>query len=367
VKWRTGGATGGLLLLVLFACGKFAGDDAVAANDAGANDGAPGEGGLGDGGADARPSGGSRLYVFGGGGSADGGSEVVYSAPILDAALGDFQAEPATLNSARVFASSTSIDGTLVSLGGVHPGGTPSDELETLRQGDAVWSKRPIGFFGAFYAIAAGNHRVFVFGGRTTDNAYDARLHVGDFTSSPPVWSTVPFAGTGRARAAAAFQGDTFYVAGGIRLPADGGGDPMAEVSSGRFSGSTLDGGALGPAPPLQKGRQDHQLVVLAQHLYALGGFDGNNGALASVEVSSLAADGTLGFWSSGADMPEALGDFCAVATADAIFVVGGFTHHDGVGPVADAWVGRYVSGDLSWSRTTSLPVPLGGLGCAIR
>jgi hypothetical protein len=370
VKRGTKAKIAGVLLLNLFACASFGGADAVAPTDGGP----PTEGGSGDsaddGGGDAQPAGGSRLYVFGGGSSLDGGSEVVYSAPIGAAGLGAFQTEPATLKSARVFASSTSIDGTLVSLGGRHADGTFSDQLELFPPSASSWSTRSIGFFGAFYAIAAGNHRVFVFGGLTSDNAYDARLHVGDFTGGTPVWQHYLSVAKGRARAAAAFQGDTLYVAGGIVLPAtlDGGPDPMNTVETGRFSGSSLEASALAPtAQSLLEGRQDHQLVVVAGHLFALGGFDGNNAALGSVEVSTLLPDGSPGAWASAANMPKAIGDFCAVATADAVFVVGGFTKPDGVGPVAEVYVGRYASGDLSWSPTTPLPVPLGGLGCAIR
>jgi hypothetical protein len=98
--------------------------------------------------------------------------------------------------------------------------------------------------------------------------------------------------------------------------------------------------------------------IVVAGHLFLIGGNDGN-GARTAVLAAPLNGDGTIGSWVAQPSLPRAVQSAAVVTDgASHIWVVGG---DDGTSVLSDVYVGSVdMVGSLGgWTATASLPVPV--------
>lgn len=100
------------------------------------------------------------------------------------------------------------------------------------------------------------------------------------------------------------------------------------------------------------------QVVITKNRVYLLGGISGSN-SVATVYTAPINADGTLGTWVTGTDLPAALYGSQAVVTKNRVYLLGGGTYSGGItantysAPInSDGTLGAWVAG-------TALPAAL--------
>jgi N-acetylneuraminic acid mutarotase len=118
-------------------------------------------------------------------------------------------------------------------------------------------------------------------------------------------------------------------------------------------------------AAPMPTARNLHAVAADAHHLYALGGFAGNNDPpLTTLEIYDIAAN----TWKAGAPMPTARGSLCAVMGPDGrVYAIGGGNdgYPDG-NYVEFAAVEAYSPSTDHWTTVAPLPIARDRLACAV-
>ena len=136
-------------------------------------------------------------------------------------------------------------------------------------------------------------------GARTMDmNTDDGWVSMLQEDGSLGTWRPVTALGVRTSSAAGAATATQLYISGGY----------ATERYSYVRSAPTQADGTLGPwlpRAPLITGRVGHAMVHTRGHLYVIGGEDETNAPLASVEVTDIAADGTLAPWRETTPLPE--------------------------------------------------------------
>lgn len=114
-------------------------------------------------------------------------------------------------------------------------------------------------------------------------------------------------------------------------------------------------------APPLPESYTGHSVVTSGGFLYSAGGLGGINGGAVATKVyySPVGADGSLGAWREGPDLPEPVFFHAGASAAGALYLLGGFHYTDQLAvsnvvyysrPGADGRPGP-------WQTTSPLPV----------
>ena len=136
----------------------------------------------------------------------------------------------------------------------------------------------------------------------------------------------------------------TIYAVGG-----DGGSVSLSDVARANVAAD----GSIGPwlvSPSLPEPRRGHSVVVESGVLYALGGEASDGFAVrSSVFAAPIAADGSLGAWTSVIQLPRADYEFGLATSNGRLYVTGGYTGND-VAMVAPA--------GQAFSATSPLPAP---------
>lgn len=101
-------------------------------------------------------------------------------------------------------------------------------------------------------------------------------------------------------------------------------------------------------------------VVALLGKIYAIGGHDGANDALAAVEVY----DPKENSWSKAPDLPEPRFASAAVSLNNKLYVIGGFAGTRPLEPKADVF--EFDPAVQQWTRKASLPTPRGTLAAAV-
>jgi N-acetylneuraminic acid mutarotase len=124
---------------------------------------------------------------------------------------------------------------------------------------------------------------------------------VGDIAADGSItWNTLPALPFATSSAAGLVTASTIYVNGGFSSAAYTEGARASIAASGGVS-SWL------PLPKTNVGRAAHLMLAARGHLYVIGGLDGNSVQIASVEVSDIAADGSLSPWRTTTPLPTAI------------------------------------------------------------
>lgn len=168
---------------------------------------------------------------------------------------------------------------------------------------------------------------IYALGGYNGAFLKDAERSSIDTNGMPGPWQReVNEASIDRYIHAAAIQGDHIYLLGGhMRNP--------NQPSYGDVEHTTIQAdGRLVPwriAPhPLRTPRLVADAVAVSNHLYILGGHTGAE-RLASVEVSPLAADGSLGPWRNTTALPSPRSATAVTTDGQHIYVLGGGSEDD--------------------------------------
>jgi hypothetical protein len=184
----------------------------------------------------------------------------------------------------------------------VVPSGAASGPL-TVESGGAVTN--PLPFRRTSYALGLGTFR------RSYDQVHYARL--------------MPTLVEERERPVAAVLGRWLYVMGGR------GAAPHASIERALINADATLGPFRSVGVSLTTARDGAQGVRLGDRFYVLGG--GNSVDLASVEVATIAADGTLGsFADAGVSLVRPRFGACAVVIGPWLYVLGG----TGPGPIVE-------------------------------
>ena len=96
------------------------------------------------------------------------------------------------------------------------------------------------------------------------------------------------------------------------------------------------------------------QAIVTNNRVYLLGGST-SSGAVSTVYTAPINSDGTLGTWTTGTSLPEAMYASQAIVTNNRVYLLGGFTGSAAVSTVYTAPINS--DGTLgTWTTGTSLP-----------
>lgn len=101
-------------------------------------------------------------------------------------------------------------------------------------------------------------------------------------------------------------------------------------------------------------------VVTLLGKIYAIGGHDGANDALAAVEIY----DPKENSWSKAPDLPEPRFASAAVSLNNKLYVVGGFAGTRPLEPKADVF--EFDPATQKWTKKAPLPTPRGTLAAAV-
>ena len=225
---------------------------------------------------------------------------------------------------------------------------------------DQLTRARPTSDLGAFAAVNAlpsgrsqhcsvvSNGFLYVLGGDGSAGA----LTTVDFApitgATLGAWAATTPLPTARSQHACVAYDGFIYVLGGQ------GSALLDEVLVARI-GSTGALGAWVSTTALPSARRGHSAVALHGRLFALGGTTAGAGLLASVDVATFNADGTIGAWSAANPFINARTGHASVGFKDFIYVTGGTT---AVGDSAQVQVVRVgPNGALgTWRTVTGLP-----------
>ena len=120
-------------------------------------------------------------------------------------------------------------------------------------------------------------------------------------------------------------------------------------------SGDTLDTWAT--APSLPNALAYSQAVVTKSRVYLLGGiYDGD--FTSDVYTAPVSLDGTLGTWTTGPSLPNALSDAQVIVTKSRVYLLGGYNDSGVTKAVLTAPIN--LDGTLgTWTTASPLPKPL--------
>lgn len=108
----------------------------------------------------------------------------------------------------------------------------------------------------------------------------------------------------------------------------------------------------------LPNGLSDSQVVVTKNRVYLLGGWNGSS-YLSTVITASINGDGTLGTWTTGTSLPITLAAHQAIVTKNRVYLIGGYNGTNYVNTTYYAPINA--DGTLgAWSTGPNLPVNLG-------
>lgn len=267
---------------------------------------------------------GDYIYVLGG---TSGGqrSDVQYAEVGADGTIAEWKTTTSMLGNRDSF-SAAAYGGYLYSVGG-SPGGVSVDTVHVA----------PIGSDGALggwtstnaLPVRRYNHEVF---------AHDGYLYVvggilGE--SSDPItevlyapilaggavgtWNATTSLLDTRAAFGLAVSGGYVYVSGGNSVA---GGAPLDSV---HYAPILAEGGlgTWSETSPLDIARKNHTLAAIGDSLFAIAGYDGSN-VIASVEMATRNADGSLGAWTSVDVLPGAREGHASVVVDGRVYVLGG-------------------------------------------
>lgn len=101
--------------------------------------------------------------------------------------------------------------------------------------------------------------------------------------------------------------------------------------------------------------RRSAQVLVTKSRVYLIGGILSNGAATSSVVSAPINTDGTLGSWTSGTSLPANRFGVCVVTTKNMVHVIGG---HSGVGMVRTVYTAPInADGTLgAWTTGTNIP-----------
>jgi N-acetylneuraminic acid mutarotase len=110
--------------------------------------------------------------------------------------------------------------------------------------------------------------------------------------------------------------------------------------------------GTWAEAAPMLLYRSEHGAAVLGGKIYVVGGFSGNSNIFVKVANEVEVYDPSANRWSSAPPLPDALHHLGMTATADALYVTGGYMPSGEA--VATTWV--YSTSDDEWRRAANMP-----------
>jgi len=96
------------------------------------------------------------------------------------------------------------------------------------------------------------------------------------------------------------------------------------------------------------------QAIVTKNRVYLLGGYNGTT-SVSTIYTAPINSDGTLGVWTTGTSLPNALAYSQAIVTKNRVYLLGGF---DGTSPISTVYTAPInTDGTLgAWTTDTSLP-----------
>jgi len=297
---------------------------------------------------------GGRLYVMGGiTGTSTILSDVQYSTINPDGTLGNW-ATTTALPTARYQHGVQVSKGQIYSIASY--GGANYVDFAQLNGDGSLGSWISTTAFStarAGFRTAVLNDFLYVFGGEKASGGFDdvqvAQIN-GDGTVG--AWSATTSFPTGRCGHSSVVHNGHLYIIGGGQN-----GNCTAHVLDVQFAPINANGtvGEWKETTGLSPARTTHSLAVAKEHVYVMGGHDGSN-YLADVDYANIRADGTLGNWSQGSDLPTVVNGLTSFATTDSVCKIGGHTvGSDLVGDVRCSDVNA--DGSMgSWVATTDLP-----------
>ena len=128
-------------------------------------------------------------------------------------------------------------------------------------------------------------------------------------------------------------------------------------ISSTVYTAPVLPDGTLGSwttGSPLPDAVYYSQTVVTRSRVYLLGGYI-NSSESSTVYTAPILSDGTLGSWTTGAPLPDAVTYSQTAVTRNRVYLLGGY---DGSGPLSTVYTAPILpDGTLgSWTTGASLP-----------
>ncbi len=177
------------------------------------------------------------------------------------------------------------------------------------------------------YAYVVGGHDDTTY---YTDTAYaplDSNGSIGGWLTGGDMVATIGARTVSSSIGVFAYGGNLYTVAG---FTAAGGFDEFTDTT--QFSrlanggGGSAAGWTSDSTGTISTARTESQTVAYNGYLYTLGGRDGSNSSLSSVEYAPLNADGTVGSWSTTSSFADGRVVFAAAAMNDYMYILGGRT-----------------------------------------
>lgn len=214
-----------------------------------------------------------------------------------------------------------------------------------------------------FHASVAVNGRVYVIGGSTPRGGPLSTVRVATLAPEGTIgpWTNNAPLPVGRSRLAAATDGAHIFVVGGIPAPGTVG-TCEPDVLVGTLG---PNGEVVGWAPTGQRvSTQAPAAAVFANKLYVLGGFDCGGGTSKKVQIAEIHGDGTLGAFTAGTDLPVRRSGHGAVVLGQHLYAIGG---NDGDTRVPDVSVANLDPAGVydTWHPAAALPVGVSYFGVA--
>jgi hypothetical protein len=174
-------------------------------------------------------------------------------------------------------------------------------------------------------SVVAGDS-LYLVGGQDTGNLLNEVWFasvLGDGTLGE--WKATASLPSGRADAPVAASGDYLYAVGGLASGCSG---SCTVYAKDVFKAPLQADGTLGawsPAGSLPENLGGHAVVVHGGNLYVLVGWSAYASWQRAVLLAPLQADGNLGAWKRGPDLPAAVNGHDAVVVGSTLYVAGGF------------------------------------------
>jgi hypothetical protein len=146
-------------------------------------------------------------------------------------------------------------------------------------------------------AAATDGVHIFVVGGEATTGACVTDVLVGTIANNGEIvsWASTHQSYSGQSPGVAVFA-NKLYILGGFGCFGGPGGSAAVEIAEIQLDGTL---GAFEIGAPLPSERYGLGAVVLGQHLYAIGGDDGN-GPVTNVSIANLDGAGAFDSWHAG-------------------------------------------------------------------
>ncbi|HVT01668.1 MAG TPA: hypothetical protein VHE53_05590 [Patescibacteria group bacterium] len=172
----------------------------------------------------------------------------------------------------------------------------------------------------ANHVITAKDHKIYIFGGATTDDYSQVYSATVGSNGSLGVWALNNNLPATRYGMASALTDNKIYILGGLHY------DGTTSFTNSVYLSTIQNDGALNSwqeLTPLPQGIVEGESVIVGNRIYFAGGTN-SSGSHDEIYMTNLDQNGNLGSWSIISHLPRALTSFGFVTYNNKIYVIGG-------------------------------------------